>query len=636
MNILPFRHLAPGLLLCVPLYSQELIHTATPNPSDSARISTVSFDRLLNTFLWEGLLHYAYNDEAFRLNLGQNVRSRLIRTEQSSVQDEYAGTVDLGLKANDAWWFRMHELSTVLSDSRALDLEKLAQHQLLIGGAYQPTNKFVAEAFGGYELNAQEDQRDRGLAYAAGLNAGELHLEEFLASIHTEWSQSLLGRRKPHTGGVRLQLHRDFGQGADDSLVVRFDTQRREFYTLADESLRRLYSVDRNILRRDAQVLDISNYLQFRVAPEALLMVSGGTLSRLIDRGYRYKNYDDPTSVVLDTRIQELQLFGSVGIRWYPADWLDAATTISYTEREERHAVHEESLMPLNLIQSQETSARRLENISRRTSLSTAVNSVLTDDDSLRFLSSVSLLQYDTPDSLNTDDRDEFLFTAGIEEVHRLSSSLILTLAADVTLSHLVYLNRLQSANNNWNRILRFSPKVVYRPSAWFRTANRAEVLANYTVYDFEEQVASVQSFSFRQALWMDSTTIRLTNKIELDFTGSLRLFERGILKWKEFKERPENYFVETTMWPQIVFRAQVRMRVGIGYRFFAQDQYHYESSDRVFDRGIQTAGPTAFVEWEGGENQRVSLEGWRESQSSDGTRTATVSNLSMRVSFLL
>jgi len=115
----------------------------------------------------------------------------------------------------------------------------------------------------------------------------------------------------------------------------------------------------------------------------------------------------------------------------------------------------------------------------------------------------------------------------------------------DLTLFHLVYLDRDQSANNNWNRVIRFSPSVEYMPSPWFRTVMRTEALANYTVSDYEQQVASIRSFSFRQVLWSDSTTMRLSERIQCNFSGSLRIFEHGTLRWQEFKENPEEYVVE-------------------------------------------------------------------------------------------
>jgi hypothetical protein len=164
----------------------------------------------------------------------------------------------------------------------------------------------------------------------------------------------------------------------------------------------------------------------------------------------------------------------------------------------------------------------------------------------------------------------------------------------------------------------------------------RTEVLANYTISDYEEQVASVKSFSFRQAFWYDSTVVQISNKIQFKFIGSLRIYERGILRWKEFKERPEDYFVEKAWWPELFWSDNTGISIGIGYRFFNQNRYKYRGSDRIFDLEIETMGPTVELEWNGLGRSHVSMIGWREVQKSNGIVTATIANLSIKVEYVL
>ena len=87
-----------------------------------------------------------------------------------------------------------------------------------------------------------------------------------------------------------------------------------------------------------------------------------------------------------------------------------------------------------------------------------------------------------------------------------------------------------------------------------FGTVLRTEVLANYTISDYEQQVASIRSFSFRQVLWSDSTAVQLSERIQCKFSGSLRIFEHGTLRWQEFMENPEEYAIEKSIWPEIVW----------------------------------------------------------------------------------
>jgi hypothetical protein len=394
--------------------------------------------------------------------------------------------------------------------------------------------------------------------------------------------------------------------------------------------------VPHNIFQRDASVLEISNQTKYNLGRSFSMIVSIGLSNQLINRGYRFKDYLHPASLILDSRIQEMQFFGIVSMQWQPIYWLSADIKLAYTEKEERHSVLDDVHASNAIIDTQRASASRLENTAQRTTLTTELKVDASQKDTIRLVASSSILRYDTPDIFNTDDRDELLLTSGAEYLHRFSSRLLLTLNMDLTLFHLVYLDRDQSANNNWNRVIRFSPSVEYMPSPWFRRVMRTEALANYTVSDYEQQVASIQSFSFRQVLWSDSTTMRLSERIQCNFSGSLRIFEHGTLRWQEFKESPEEYVVEKAMWPELVWSSITGVKIGVGFRYFGQDRYTYQSGQRIFSQGVEALGPTAFIEWSGLAGEKVMINGWREEQKNNGITATILSNISIQVGFIL
>ena len=142
----------------------------------------------------------------------------------------------------------------------------------------------------------------------------------------------------------------------------------------------------------------------------------------------------------------------------------------------------------------------------------------VSSSDFVSFESSAGILRYDTPDSTNTDDRDELLITFAGRESHRWNEYLEVNVVAEVTLNHIVYLFADRSANNNWNRIFRLAPELVYTPSSTLQSVNTFEVLANYTVFDFETLIPTVESYSYRQFAFLDSTSYDMSSSMGLDF----------------------------------------------------------------------------------------------------------------------
>ena len=623
-----------GFVGSAPLLAQEALHPPpTPLP-DSLRLSSLGFERVLNTFIWNGTMFYDRQFNGIEMTFRQFLRSRLIRTDQRSVQDEYGDTLNVGVPLSERWQGRFQQASSVVSDNRAIDLTKLAQHQVLAGIRVNPAPRVTFGLLAGYEIDAQQNERDEGFAYRAELGADDLRMEEFRSAVRGRWTQSLLTHRRPSSGNLDVALVREFGKDARNTILVSYDRLRREFYTAASPDVQKAFQTSSNIFRRDASTFEVSEQLDYRSSERLQLFFRGGLMNTTIDRSLGFKLFSSATSPLLDTRIQEMQLYGEAGTVYQAADWLGLDLNLSYREREERHRVSSEPGAPASLVERQQRSESRLENIAQRTSIASQVRARLSDSDELNFAGSASILRYDTPDTTNVDERDELLVTIGFQEHHRFSDELTLTLSGDVSLSHLVYIKSLQSANNNWNRVIRFSPSVVYAPSERFRTVNHAEVLGNYTVYDFENQGALTRSFSFRQASWLDSTSCRLTQLLTFSLVGEVRVYERGVLVWKEFKERPQNYFVEQTYWPQLAYEPARHLRLALGYRYFGQNRYKYQGGKRILERQLETAGPTVSVVWDGLTSQQVSVEGWNETQRQDQQVTRTIPNLSLKVTF--
>jgi hypothetical protein len=171
---------------------------------------------------------------------------------------------------------------------------------------------------------------------------------------------------------------------------------------------------------------------------------------------------------------------------------------------------------------------------------------------------------------------------------------------------------------------------------------NIFEVLANYTVYDFEQQGASIPSFSYRQFGWVDSSSVEFTRRIGLDFFSYLKLYERGQFRWSDFSERTENSFVDRTISSQLRFSPEEGILFAIGIKYFSQSRYIFVSGVKTPDSFIQSFGPTCFILWDIGTHSRLNFNGWYErrtfsgSQTQPGESSQALPNLSMNITINL
>ena len=634
------RALRGILLLCISgltiADAQEQLHQIQVSPPESLAVSSLSFERVLSTYVWQNQLLFTRSFDQFQVDYHQNLRSRLVRTTDRALQDEVAASLSVEAALSDSWKGVVLAGTSILSDNRALDLGRLSDHQALAGFERMIGPDIRVRALGGYALGTQLQTLDKGFSYLVDARGADLAWGDFDGSFDLSSERSYFARRTPQTDSLRVALASRLGQGGWNRISVSLTHQSREFYALADTILQRQLNVGQNVFRRNEQDIEVADSLIYVPGSTAEFLFIGSVSSRGIERGFRYKSFSPGSSTPLDTRIQELHFAGGVAATIRPWSWMLASASLRYEEREEQHNALDDPAASDAYFDQQERIARRLGNVARRTSMTGFVVSSLGTRDSLRLGGSASILRYDTPDSLNTDDRDEALFVVSVEESHRFSELLSTWVGLEVTLGHLVYLDRSQSANNAWNRILRLRTRIDYEPAAWIHNVAVAEVLANYTAYDYDEQVQSVRSYSFRQALWGDSAAVRLSRRISFAFSGQVRIYERGLLRWREFKERPENYFVELSFWPRFQTAVAPGIWIGVGYRHFSQDRYRYDSAERIFERRFQSAGPTVALQWEGEGPYRLALEGWREVQR-DGTGiTRSISNVSLIVGALL
>ncbi|MEW5797888.1 MAG: hypothetical protein AB1728_02670 [Bacteroidota bacterium] len=604
-----------------------------PNqPSDTNKTS-IRVERNVYTYLWNANAQYSFNDSAFYISLKEYFNSSFIRSQFRSFRDEQNFSLTAAKKISEEISLASEALSFVLSDNQTLGTSNAAIHSGVVGITYRPIESISLTPLIGMRYDKQQLEEDEGMNYRFYADIDPFEFSGYRASMTGHLNQSDAGKRTFKNNGAEVDIVVNFTEAATDSVRVRWTSNRNDFYIPADSSVIRGYGVSSNIRSRSEQLWGVSNVLGYAFGNGFDIRLSVNVETRTIANAFRYKNLSEMNSILFNTTVQELRLEGGFDLN-YQSSFIRADIGLQLGERDEKHLLEKIAGVD-NIVQDlRSRQESKLDNTAVRSTIYSNVSSDLSSNDHLSFSGSLSVLQYDTPDSLNTDDRDELLLNLSLKEHHTFSSLFHTVITAEATLSHIVYLKRDKSANNNWNRIFRLSPEMTYRPSKFFTMFNAFEVLANYTVFDFEALVPSVKSYSYRQVAFLDSTSYDITTTVGIDLFAHVRIYERGELHWEEFSERPLQRIEEVTFSPQARYTFNHQWIFAVGFRSFAQKRFRYENNVRRYESTFLSAGPTTNIRIMLSSSSLVEIRGWKEFQRFNGGSIQEFSNVMMNVRY--
>lgn len=625
---------ALAVVVVVRCHGQEPLRPeAYPAPRDSLpprNTAVIVMDRNLNTFTWSGRAlvdttvagirtkaREQYNATVVQL---ESDPTRKLQSNQQQAMIEAAVPLGGGLAASMQW------NSFVFTDSRGVGLSTASMHTLLGGLEYSPYPFVTLAPLAGYRWDNQSGQRDRGPAYQLGATLRTTDFDGYLVNAGAQYHEDQLAPRRLENHFLRAGVQKAFTSLTHDSLEIGFYRLRREFY-----------APDTSIESRQEEIFQLANLLTYAVDPSVETSFFFSVSTRSLDKILLYETDARPIGA-FNTNVNEFRLDTYLEGGWRSADGKsDARLRFGYSERNELHALLPtpgQTSGPLVSERSGEEESKN--NLARRTMLAGWLNVPLSSSDGLTVSANASILRYDTPSELNREDRDELLIATSIGTTHHISPVLDAGLTLDGTLSHLVYLLSDRSANNSINRVLRLSPRTLYRPAPFLAMMNAFEVLASYTVYDFEQEASGVKSFSYRQFGWVDSTSIELTHRVGVDFFSYVKLYERGQLTWSDFTEKVENSYVDRNFMVQARFAPWRDLLFALGLRFFSQSRYTYGPAGKIPDSYTRSVGPTCTVFWSPGPHSRLDLHGWYENRrQSDGSlRGLTTMTLTLFLNF--
>lgn len=500
------------------------------------------------------------------------------------------------------------------SDDRSFQLKGSSSNTGYLSGVYDGLYKgsqVYSVINAGYKAESQFEELDKGPSVSGEFSIYNLSVSDFLVDGQLKLGYESLDPRKKSLVYSNLYFERSFDNNlARNEFDGVFSRIRKDFYFPADLNTTQQFGVQNNIEKRIESIFKAFDRFDYTVSQHTSFVVTLNPYYRRITKDNTYIPVA-PTlqPTIYDTDLQEFSISGDAAVN-LQYEKIDYQLKAYYRERDEKHFLLNPERISANFRSIIEDKEATKNNHSSIFKLSSNLFYNINLMNRVELSGSASVFKYDTQSETNYDDRDEVGFLVYLGHRFNNLKNLVLTTSVDLNLYHTVYIFSQKSSNNNWNRVIRFTSKSFFTPSEAFRNVGTFSVLANYTVYDFEDIVSTVKSYSFRQLNLKDSMIVNFSRHFGADIYGELKLYERGELNWREFSQRPVNYYEDKIINSELNYFFNKFITISAGYKYFEQRRFNYLAGERVFDTFVRTSGPFAALRIYWKQNSMVEVVG--------------------------
>jgi hypothetical protein len=503
-------------------------------------------------------------------------------------------------------------LGTVFSDDKTFKLDGTSSSMFYASASYDG-NVGDASVYSfvnaGYKLEDQLGEKNRGPAFAGEFNIYNLNISDYIIDGQLKLGYENLDPRKNSWVSSRVYFDKSFQDNlAKNEFEGVFSRTKKGYYFPADMNSIIQYGINNNVENRTEYIIKGFDRFDYTISKSVDFYLTLNPIYHDVQKINQYL----PVLVsaapsIYDTDIQDFSINGDAALR-FNLKKLAFQIKTSYTERDQRNLLVNPSRINKNFVDQIQKLEAGKDNHSSLFKLSGDASYDVTLSNRFDAAGSASILRYDTPGGQNFDSRDELNFLMYLSHRYNNLKNLELITSVDLNLYHTVYVFAEKSANNNWNRVLRFTSRSQFTPVSWIRNLGQFSILANYTVYDFEDIISTVKSYSYRQLNIKDSLIVSPFTHFGFDIYGEVKLYERGELNWREFSQRPINYFEDKIINSELNYFFNKFTTISGGYRFFQQTRYNYNSGIKVFDTFLRTSGPFVRLSVYWKNNSRIDL----------------------------
>ncbi len=572
------------------------------------------FDNNKNTAALISRFNFYKKHKRFNVFVKNYYSSSVTKLNENLYRDFDNVKITGGYAVSNALNVSANYFGQFFSDDRTFQLKGSSSNMGYLSALYDDVvngSQIYSTVNAGYKVESQYDELNKGPSFSGDFNIYNLNLSDFLVDGQLRLGYESLDPRKKSLVYSRIYFEKPFEDNlARNEFDGTFSRIRKDFYFPADNLSVQQFGIRNNIEKRVENIFKFYNRFDYTISDNAAVVFNLNPDYRRITKENTYVPVTTNTQPsIYDTDIQELSFAGDIALN-FQFRKLDYQIKAYYRERDEKHFLMNPGRINSNFVNIIENNEATKNNHSSIFKLNGNVYYNINLMNRVEFSGSASILKYDTQSDLNYDDRDELGYLVYV--AHRFNNlrNLILVTSFDVNLYHTVYILAQKSSNNNWNRVIRFTSKSYFEPSDNFRNVGTFSVLANYTVYDFQDIISSVKSYSFRQLNLKDSLIVRFSRHFGTDIYGEVKLYERGELNWNDFTQRPVNYFEDKIINSELNYFFNKFITFSGGYRWFEQRKFNYLNGERVFDNYVRTSGPFVKIRAEWKRNSVIELLG--------------------------
>jgi len=588
--------------------------------------------KVTNTFIFSGNSEYNIFSPYGNFHLYQQYTGTALQTARTSFRDDEKFFFRYTLPISNGISLLGIQNWSLSNDTKSIGINKLERLNGMLGIRYDFLGKSFFSLSGGLEKNNQIGVESAAWLLETESMINSIKIEQFTINADATGDYLHLDDGRINAGAA-LNARISGNYDVDNSMgfLVGYKLFNRDFLSTLYQT-NEFYPIERRFEKR----LNLGAIFDFKVSDKLSSRVNLSMSDVKIDRSYKEQIEKVAISKVY-RNLTEFQLI-FLGEIFYTLDYLNITAGANFFSRNEENNIFKNfEISNIERANLQNLENQR-DNSASKTRLYSSGRWQPTRNDLFSYDYSVSLLQYDTPSEINNDDRDEFSTVFGIGYLRNISSMFSAGLNIEIQMTHLVFLKAASSAMNNWNRIIRLAPEfkvitksIVYEPMF--------ELLANYTVYDFESLSPGVQSFSYRQLGYRDSLCIYFGKGYSLQSRSIIKYFERGMLYWRSFSEAPQTSSYE--QFSKVLFIShKENFAFGAGGRMYFLSQSNINRTLFVLspknDFSQIFVGPEALITLSFDSGTTFSLNGWYDFQYFKKQKTGEVPNMVLSIKWVL